>query len=305
MTAMPRIPRSVFVAHAAEDQVFADLLIKMLGVDGFQAWHEPADSLDADGVPTVVDKGLRETESLVVVLSPAALNAPCLREQVRSFVPGNAAGRVYAVVLESFGDDTPLMNDLKGAVSVNCTLSKLDGLRKLCAAMSARSPALPPELRRVPDPSQSALGLRLLRQLDKLSQSNPTIKPKQPLPAHLRQALLLEIVESFQAPLDRKFRLINPLDGKPTSLPTSVLEELVLDSRGDSHGLETWVPEFFTRAVASRLEEAFRVEPRSIEHKHDKDRTTLAPPPSVQPAQVASLRKFNSLAKSKTATATL
>jgi hypothetical protein len=144
MNSTPRMPRSVFVAHAPEDQAFADLLMKMLAMDGFQAWHDPADTLNSDGTPAVLDKGLRETESLVVVLSSAALNTPCLREQLRCFVPGNAAGRTYAVVLEPFGEDAPLMNDLRGAVSINCSISKLDGLRKLAAAMSARSPALPP-----------------------------------------------------------------------------------------------------------------------------------------------------------------
>jgi TIR domain len=290
-------PHSVFVAHAAQDRPFAELLMRVLGLHQLHAWHDPLDRLLSDGTSALLDKGLRETESLVVVLSPDALLDHTLRQQLRAFRHSGRQGRVLAVLLEPIGEDHALRHELEGVTTIDCVGNKLAGVRELVAAfgkvfLSAELSVLPMLVA-----PQTHLEQRLLRALNKLSQRNPLIQPKQPLPQALRQHLLMDIIESICDPLERRFRLINPDDGEATNLPSGVLEELVLDSQRHCGGLDTWVPEFFVRAVAARLGEAFRIETLSQERPRD-GRPTLAAPPSLQPAQAEALRKFSELAAS-------
>lgn len=288
-------PHSVFVAHAIQDRPFSELLMKVLSLHQLHAWHDPHDQAHVDGRPAVLDKGLRETESLVVVLSPDALQCETVSRQLRAFRPSGPDGRVLAMVLEPVATNHPLRHDLDGVATIDCAGNRLAGLRKLVSNfgrvfLSAEFSVLPLTLE-----PQAHLELRLLRALNKLSQRNPLIQPKQPLPQALRQRLLMSIIESICDVLERKYRLINPEDGTATALPCGLLEELVQDGQGDCGGLETWVPEFFVRAVAARLAEAFRIEPlRPARPRSDK--ANLAAPPSLRPAQVEALRKFSALA---------
>jgi hypothetical protein len=104
----------------------------------------------------------------------------------------------------------------------------------------------------------------MLGALRELTQRNPAIESGQALLAAHRQRHLLEIIEALQRPLARDFRMINPMDGKPTTLPAAVLQELVLDGLDQHDGLDTWVPELFVEATASRLATAFRITRRDI-----------------------------------------
>jgi TIR domain len=301
MTSNTRFPRSVFVAHSSEDAPFATVLLKHLSAEGIVGWHDPDDYLTEDGSPAVLSKGLLETESLVVLLSPSSLGSELVRAQIQAFVPAKSKGQVLVLLLEPVVPGHPMLRDLEGVVSINASVSKLSGMRLLTAELLSTDASVSgAEVGVPPAPViEHLMTRRLLRELNKLSQLRPEINPKQPLPLAKRQALLLDIMTAFQEPLERKFRLINPIDGKATSLPPGVLEELVLDSQADYEGLLTSVPEFFVRTVSSLLAEAFHVEPR-FAHRDEKriaTAETLATPPSVQPAQVEALRKFSTLAR--------
>lgn len=64
----------VFISHASADRDLADYLTRDLEAQGFSVWSDRSIKV-GENIIEAIEKGLRESEYFVLIMSPAALNS--------------------------------------------------------------------------------------------------------------------------------------------------------------------------------------------------------------------------------------
>lgn len=64
----------VFISHSRRDDTLVSKIVSHLEQAGFEVWYEEREVLPGDNPGEKIDQGLRESDAMVVVLTPNALN---------------------------------------------------------------------------------------------------------------------------------------------------------------------------------------------------------------------------------------
>ena len=100
MAARTQSKRALFLSYAHADSKVAFELVEALKAAGFDTWHD-RDPLPGDNWAAVIDRQLRESGAMVVLLSPAWAASPWLRHEVSFALEApRFEGRLIPVLLE-------------------------------------------------------------------------------------------------------------------------------------------------------------------------------------------------------------
>lgn len=95
----------VFLSHAHSDAPLANRIVNELSKNGLDVWDADRELLPGDNPASETARALEESDAMVVLLTPAALNAPHVMREL-SFALGakNFRNRLIPVALRSSGD---------------------------------------------------------------------------------------------------------------------------------------------------------------------------------------------------------
>lgn len=100
----PSNPLKLFISYAHSDSKVARELVDSLKAEGFSTWHD-SDLLPGDSWAGAIDQQLRESDAMVVLLSPAWASSAYVRAEVNYALGApRFDGRLIPVVLEKTKD---------------------------------------------------------------------------------------------------------------------------------------------------------------------------------------------------------
>jgi len=76
---------NVFISYAHPDKPFADRLTAALEDEGIEVWRQAFDLKAGDNWIKVVDEGLRESDYIIIVLSPAYYESQWVKREYQAF----------------------------------------------------------------------------------------------------------------------------------------------------------------------------------------------------------------------------
>ena len=126
-------PFKLFISHAHEDSKVARELSLALKAEGFRTW-EDNDILPGDSWASAIDQQLRESDAMIVHLSPAWAASPAIRTEV-TYALGAPRfdGRLIPVILKKT-KDYPWVLDLNNFQMITYKSSALTG-REIAQAL--------------------------------------------------------------------------------------------------------------------------------------------------------------------------
>jgi hypothetical protein len=256
-------PRSVFVSYSTEDTYFVDLLVKLLTFHRIRPWHDSHEIAAARDIPDTLREGLRTTESMIVVLSPHALQSRWVSKELFAFTTLRGTNAVYPVKLKDFQDTEGVFQELRDRKAIDFSGNMLDGFQQLTEAFGKPFLPLPENRRAASDRRTCPIAERLEFDFQRIVERFPSVGRPESLTREQRGVLFVDFVEALHARLVERYRLIDRRTGAEVHLPTTVFEQVVLGSYAGFDALEQRVPDFFIGAVVQRLAQLFRIEARS------------------------------------------
>jgi TIR domain len=73
---------NVFISHAPEDSQWMRELIARLSEKGLDVWDAPSKLAPGDNWPLEVGKALQRANAIIVLVSPAAIRSPNVRQEI-------------------------------------------------------------------------------------------------------------------------------------------------------------------------------------------------------------------------------
>jgi formylglycine-generating enzyme required for sulfatase activity len=140
MASQTTSPRQVFISHASQDADFAHRLADGLKRLGVQVWIAPDSILPGEGWVKAIERGLRESSHVVIVLTPAALESEWVEKETDVAIALERKGRIKILPLDVEACDVPLLLSSYQMVSFRQDYSA--GLSQL-ARILGLSPAPP------------------------------------------------------------------------------------------------------------------------------------------------------------------
>lgn len=258
----PRHPQSVFISYAPEDAYFVDLLIEVLAFHRIKPWHDnkrlarPA----ATKLSELVAAGIQQTDAMIVVLSPAAVQSEWVRKEVFAFTVTRADPLIVPIRLAAY-DTAAGIEFLDDAVVVDCTRSMLTAFKLLLEVFGKRF--LPIADQRSPQKERRSSGTleRLEYAFQRIVEQQPGLALAEALPAAPQALLQRQMLESLHAELARSYLMFDP-NGRPVTLTVSAFEQFILGHPRHFDALELLVPHFFISGVVRRLAAQYTVLPR-------------------------------------------
>src|SRR5207249_9631642 len=77
-------PKSVFLSHSSKDRAFVEKLANVLASHRIPVWYSRVDIQGAKQWHDEIGRGLKNSDWLVVVLSPNSVKSPWVKHEVRS-----------------------------------------------------------------------------------------------------------------------------------------------------------------------------------------------------------------------------
>jgi hypothetical protein len=74
----------VFISHSSKDKSFVEKLVADLSVNAIPVWYDKLDLGVGESVPGRINDGIAKSRYFLIVLSPAALNSPWVREELNA-----------------------------------------------------------------------------------------------------------------------------------------------------------------------------------------------------------------------------
>jgi formylglycine-generating enzyme required for sulfatase activity len=138
---------TVFISHATkEDGQFARRLANDLKRSGVQVWIAPESIRPGEGWVRAIERGLKESSHMVVVLTPAALDSDWVEMETDVAIAQERKGRITIIPLDVEPCEEPLFLSRYQMVSFRHDYDA--GLRKLAERLGVR--ITPPEPVRPP-----------------------------------------------------------------------------------------------------------------------------------------------------------
>jgi len=72
----------IFISHSHKDDVLARKIADSLKTAGFNVWDDTDEIMPGDNWAAKIAEGLRESEAMVVLLTPAALESTWVRREI-------------------------------------------------------------------------------------------------------------------------------------------------------------------------------------------------------------------------------
>ena len=72
----------VFISHSSEDEALASKVVSYLEQAGLDVWYDGREIMPGDNWADKVAQGLRESEAMVVLVTPSALQSNSLRRDI-------------------------------------------------------------------------------------------------------------------------------------------------------------------------------------------------------------------------------
>ena len=72
----------VFISHSSEDEALASKVVSYLEQAGLDVWYDGREIMPGDNWADKVAQGLRESEAMVVLVTPSALESNSLRRDI-------------------------------------------------------------------------------------------------------------------------------------------------------------------------------------------------------------------------------
>lgn len=138
----------LFISYSSKDEPFADWLAERLDDAGFPVWYARWEIRVGDSIVQRIHDGLQAADFLVVVLSPAAVASPWVREELNAGLMRSIEQRGAHVlpVLIAACDIPPLLAHRKYA---DCRVDREKGFREIVAAILPGADKIRVELERL------------------------------------------------------------------------------------------------------------------------------------------------------------
>jgi formylglycine-generating enzyme required for sulfatase activity len=101
--------RQVFISHATQDADFAHRLADGLKQLGVRVWIAPESIPPGEGWVKAIERGLRESSHVVIVLTPAALESQWVRKETDVAIAQELKGRIKILPLDVKACEVPLL----------------------------------------------------------------------------------------------------------------------------------------------------------------------------------------------------
>lgn len=260
MQSAQRHPSSVFVSYSHHDAWFVDLMVELLSFHRIKPWHDRREVAPANNISDKVREGIKSTESMIVVLSPHALQSSWVHKELFAFASVHGIETVVPVKLRDFADNDGVFHELRDREAINFCGNMLDGFRDLTKAFG-KPFLLPLELRQAQeDRRRSGVSQRLEHDFQIVLSRFPDVHRNEPRTYAEHGQLFVDIVEAFHEALYHRYKVLDRRTRAPVVMPAALFEELILTSEDHFDALERLVPDFFIRAVVRRLTQLFRLE---------------------------------------------
>jgi hypothetical protein len=261
MPSAQRHPSSVFVSYSHEDTWFVDLMVELLSFHRIRPWHDRRDVGAAHLISDKVREGIRSTESMIVVLSPHALQSRWVHKELFAFASVHGTETIFPVKLRDFADNDGVFHELHDRQAINFSGNMLEGFRDLTQAFG--KPFLPPvEQRKAQeDRRRSSVEQRLAFDFRQTLARFPDVHRNEPRGYAAHGQLFVDIVEAFHETLYTRYTVLDRRTREPVTMPAALFERLILQSEDHFDALERLVPDFFVTAVVRQLTQLFKLEP--------------------------------------------
>ena len=101
--------KQVFISHATEDAQFAHRLADDLQRLGVQVWISPGSIRPGESWVSAIERGLKESSHVVVVLTPAALESEWVKKETDVAIDQERKGRIQVIPLYVEPCEVPLL----------------------------------------------------------------------------------------------------------------------------------------------------------------------------------------------------
>ena len=137
----------IFVSHAIEDAQFAHRLADDLQRLGVRVWIAPDSIRPGEGWVEAIERGLKESNHMVVVLTPAALESEWVRKETDVAIAQERKGRIQVIPLDVEPCEVPLLLSSYQMVSFRRDYDA--GLSQLANILGLRVVEPPDEIRKL------------------------------------------------------------------------------------------------------------------------------------------------------------
>jgi formylglycine-generating enzyme required for sulfatase activity len=138
----------VFISHATQDADFAHRLADGLKQLGVQVWIAPDSIRPGEGWVKAIERGLRESSHVVIVLTPAALESQWVEKETDVAIALERKGRIQILPLDVEACDVPLLLSSYQMMSFrrgyDTGFGRLSGVLGL--SLTSPEPVRPPEM---------------------------------------------------------------------------------------------------------------------------------------------------------------
>lgn len=106
-TTSVRDPKKIFICHAHQDADFAHRLTRDLQERGWRVWIAPDSIRPGEQWVEAIDRGLEESGMFILVLTPAAVKSPWVRDETNAAIELKQKGHLRVIPLNVADCDTP------------------------------------------------------------------------------------------------------------------------------------------------------------------------------------------------------
>lgn len=97
----------VFISHSTGDEGLANKLVSYLEAEGLDVWYDKREILPGDNWADKIAQGLRESDAMVVLMTPSALGSDFARRDIDYALSQKPFKRRLIPVLVGDSDDFP------------------------------------------------------------------------------------------------------------------------------------------------------------------------------------------------------
>lgn len=95
----------VFISYASKDEPLANVLVKSLEESGLEAWFKKREILPGDNWAEKVAAGLKESQAMVVLVTPEALESDAVRSSISYALSDSSFSRRLIPVIVGDAED--------------------------------------------------------------------------------------------------------------------------------------------------------------------------------------------------------
>lgn len=150
----------VFLSYSHQDQKYADLLSKHLSDAGHDVWQDKLNLKAGDNLIEKVNRGIKEAQTLIVIVSENSLRSKWVMHEVSALVLGDLSSekrRIIPIIVDS----SPVPSYLSKYLYIDLTKGIEQGIGMLIAAIGKHDEI--PQ-RRSPDEAENSQAIEMLSQ---------------------------------------------------------------------------------------------------------------------------------------------